>query len=262
MTTRHYPQKSLGQNFLVDTRIQQRIVDVCDLRSSDVVVEIGPGKGALTRRMLPLVKKIIVIEKDRPLAAWLNKELPDPHLEIIQGDFLKWDMDFLPQGTIVVGNIPYYISTPIIEKLLAYKDKIKQAFLTVQLEFGQRLAAQAGNKVYGSLTCFVQYYMDVKILFKISRHCFNPKPKVDSCFVSLTMKPVPGVGAQNEPQLFHLIQTAFTQRRKMIVNALEDLISKEQLTVILEHLKISPKSRPEDLNLQNYIDITNCIDYN
>ncbi len=261
MTTCHYPQKSLGQSFLVDSRVQQRIVKACHLRSSDVVVEIGPGKAALTRRMLPLVKKIIAIEKDRRLAAWLKEEFPDPHLEIIQGDFLKWDMSFLPQGTIVVGNIPYYISTPIIEKLLAHKDKIRQVFLTVQLEFGKRLAAQAGGKDYGSLSCFVQYYAEVEILFKISRSCFNPKPKIDSCFVSLTMKSTPG-RAHNEPQLFHLIQTAFTKRRKTIVNALETIVGKADLRSLLEKLGIDPKSRPEELNLQNYIDIVNALGNN
>ncbi|MEI7999013.1 MAG: rRNA adenine dimethyltransferase family protein [Candidatus Omnitrophota bacterium] len=144
MTTRQRPIKSLGQNFLINERIQQRIVDAASLQASDVVVEIGPGKGALTRRILPLVKKLIVVEKDHQLAQLLSVEIKDPQFEVIHEDFLKWDMSMLPDDLIVIGNIPYYISTPIIEKILKHRNKIKRAYLTIQLEFGERLAANAG----------------------------------------------------------------------------------------------------------------------
>lgn len=257
MNTSHRPLKSLGQNFLVDERVQQKIVDSCQLKSDDVVVEIGPGKAAITRRILPLVKQLIVIEKDRQLAPLLKEEFKGSSLEVIEGDFLKWDMATLPKGAIVVGNIPYYISTPIIEQILAHRDKVARAYLTVQLEFGERLAANSGNKDYGSLSCFVQYYADVKVLFKISRGSFHPSPKVESCFVSLIMKPKPDVVANHEEQLFKMIQTAFTQRRKTIMNALGFIIEKEKLEKILIKFNIDPKSRPENLTLSNFIDIHN-----
>ncbi len=258
-TSRHHPHKSLGQNFLVDDRQQQKIVDACALQADEVVVEIGPGKGAITRRIYPLVKELIAVEKDRSLAALLAQEFQQPQVEIVQADFLKWDMSLLPQPVVVVGNIPYYISTPIIEKILAHKDKIRRVFLTVQLEFGQRLAASAGGKDYGSLSCFVQYYADVQVLFKISRHCFNPRPKVDSCFVSLTIKSKPDVPARDERQLFNLIQKSFTQRRKTIVNALKKTVGQERLMDELQRLGIDPRWRPEDLTLLNYIKLSNAL---
>lgn len=259
MSKSHRPIKSLGQNFLVDTRIQQKIVDACNLQPDDVVVEIGPGKGAITRRILPLVQKLIAVEKDRHLASLLKEEIQQSQLEVIQGDFLKWDMNSLPDNLIIIGNIPYYISTPIIEKILAHKDKIQRAFLTVQLEFGQRLAACTGNKDYGSLSCFVQYHADVKVLFKISPGSFHPQPRVHSCFVSLTMRPKPKVRAKDEQQLFKLIQTAFTQRRKTIANALKKFVGDEHVRPLLERLGINPQSRPEDLTLLNYIEISNSL---
>jgi 16S rRNA (adenine1518-N6/adenine1519-N6)-dimethyltransferase len=259
MTTKHRPIKSLGQNFLVDTRVQQKIVDSCLLKSDDTVIEIGPGQAAITSRVLPLVKNLIVVEKDRQLAELLKEKYRDPHLEVIQGDFLKWDMNPLSNDLVVIGNIPYYISTPIIEKLLVHKAKIRRAYLTVQLEFGQRLAAQAGNRDYGSLSCFVQYYADVKLLFKISPGSFHPRPKVDSCLISLTMKSKPEVAAQNEERLFKMIQTAFMQRRKTITNALKGFAGGIDWASLLKELSIDPQARPEDLTLLNYIEISNKL---
>ena len=268
MSVRHHPIKSLGQHFLSDIRIQQKIAGSASFQDSDTVLEIGPGKGAITKRILPLVKKLIAIERDKNLVALLKEECQESHLEIIQGDFLKLDMDPFPAGLIVMGNIPYYISTPIIEKILTHKDKIQRAFLTVQWEFGQRLAAQAGNKDYGSLSCFIQYYADVKVLFKISSACFSPRPKVDSCFVTLAIKTIPGhrgeknalpVQAEDERKLFNMIQKAFTQRRKTIVNALQMTTHKADLLLLLERLHINPQARPEDLTLFNYIELSNAL---
>ena len=259
MSNPHRPNKSLGQNFLVDARVQQKIVDKCLLKADDTVLEIGPGKGAITARILPLVKKLIVVEKDRQLVALLKENLAEPQLEIVEGDFLKIDFDSLAKDLIVIGNIPYYISTPIIEKILENKNKIQRAFLTVQLEFGERLAAVPGNKDYGSLSCFVQYHADVKVLFKISPGSFHPQPKVRSCFVSLTMKPTPTLPAKDEAKLFALIQKAFMQRRKTIANALKGVGEQEKLLKEFERLKINPQSRPEELSLLNYIEIANNL---
>ncbi|MBF0489877.1 MAG: ribosomal RNA small subunit methyltransferase A [Candidatus Omnitrophica bacterium] len=259
MKSNHRPNKSLGQNFLVDARVQGRIVDSCLLKPEDTVVEIGPGQGAITSLILPRVLKLIVIEKDRLLASELKKNYYESHLEIIEGDFLKWDMSVLPEGLVVVGNIPYYISTPIIEKILQHKDKIKRAYLTVQLEFGERLAAKAGTREYGSLSCFVQYYADVKLLFKISPGSFHPQPKVHSCFMSLTLKDRPEVQAKDEEKLFALIQKSFMQRRKTIANSLKGVTEQEQLLEIFKKLNIDPQSRPEELTLLNYIAISNLL---
>ncbi len=248
-----HTKKHLGQNFLIDQRIQNKIIESCDLQPDDIVVEIGPGQGAITRLIAPKVKRLICVETDRDLIEGLRQEFPN--VEIIHADFLRWDMGGLPAGIKVIGNIPYYISTPIIERLIEQHSNISAAFLTVQLEFGQRLAAQPGGKDYGALTCFVQYYAESKVLFKIKPACFKPAPKVDSCFVSLRMRP----DVNDNPKLFQVIQKAFQQRRKTIANALAGLNQAGRLEIILKQLNLDPKLRPENLTLQNYVDIVNAI---
>jgi len=255
MKPAYHPKKSLGQNFLTDTHIQQKIIQACELKPEDIVVEIGPGQGVLTRLIAPRVKRLICIEADRDLIEPLRLSLPSS-AEIIHADFLKWEMSRLPDGIKVIGNIPYYISTPIIERLIENRAKVSSAFLTVQLEFGGRLSAKPGGKEYGSLSCFAQYYTDIKMLFKIKNSSFKPAPKVDSCFLSLTMKPQGLRPAGNEDFLFKLIQTAFQQRRKNIVNALKGLAGKEKLERSLQALNIQLNARPENLTLSNYVELS------
>ena len=165
----------------------------------------------------------------------------------------------MPDGLKVIGNIPYYISTPIIEKLIEDRGKISAAFLTVQLEFGQRLTAKPGCKDYGSLSCFAQYYAEIKMLFKIKNTCFKPAPKVDSCFLCLMMRPKQQGAVADEEYLFKLIQTAFQQRRKNIVNSLKGLVGKEKLEVLLKDLGINATARPENLTLSNYINLCDLL---
>jgi 16S rRNA (adenine1518-N6/adenine1519-N6)-dimethyltransferase len=273
------PKKHLGQNFLNDRRIQEKIIQACQLNVEDNIVEIGPGQGALTQLIAPQVKKLICIETDHDLIEPLRMTLPST-VEIIHADFLKWDFSHFKgdsplinndRGTVpfkVIGNIPYYISTLIIEKLIENRSKIVEAFLTVQLEFAERLAAKPGNKIYGSLSCYVQYYADIKLLFKIKNTCFKPAPKVDSCFISLNFKNGPGplsgsdqvrLVATDEEFLFKLIQTAFQQRRKNIVNALKVMVAREKLEQSLNALDINLNARAENLTLSNYIELSNLL---
>lgn len=253
------PVKSLGQNFLIDSRVQQKIVQACQLQGQDVVVEIGPGQGAITSQMLPLVQKLIAVEKDRELVSVLQSQYPQEHLELVLADFLKWDMGKLADNLVIVGNIPYYISTPIIEKLIANRAKIKKVFLTVQLEFAQRLEAKDGGKDYGSLSCYLQYYFEPKILFKINPGSFHPQPKVQSCFMSLIPRSKPILAAKDEGKLFKFIQTAFMQRRKTIVNALKGAVPQEQLIEQLQRRQIPINVRPEQISLLNFIEIFNSL---
>jgi 16S rRNA (adenine1518-N6/adenine1519-N6)-dimethyltransferase len=254
----HFPKKNLGQNFLIDKHTQQKIIQACDLKIEDVVVEIGPGSGALTRLIAPKVKRLICVETDRDLIGPL-RDCFGNSVEVVHADFLKWDMSHLPLGVKVIGNIPYYISTPIIEKLIQDRTKFSAAFLTVQLEFGQRLTAKAGGKDYGSLSCFAQYYADIKMLFKIKNTCFKPAPKVDSCFLRLMMRPQLEGDLANEEFLFKLIQTAFQQRRKNIVNSLKGFVVKEKLEESLKDLNINFNARPENLTLSNYIALSKLL---
>ena len=255
----HLPKKHLGQNFLNDQRIQQKIVDASMLNANDVVVEIGPGQGAITRRIAPQIKNLYCIEKDQDLIVHLQSEFQDGNVSIHHADFLKWDISSVPGVIKVIGNIPYNISTPIIERLIEHRSKIAQAYLTVQLEFGERLAAPSGSKVYGALSCFVQYHAEVKVLFKIKNTCFSPAPKVDSCFVSLDFAKQPLFCPKDEALLFRIIRGAFSQRRKTILNSLSSIIEKDRLLPVLERLGISPKARAEELNLNNFVDISNGL---
>lgn len=259
MTQKHIAKKSLGQNFLADRHMRQRIVDSCELSSHDTVIEIGPGQGALTELIAPCVKRLIAIEADRDLIDSLRAQFTQEHVQIIQHDFLTWDMSVVSGPVKVIGNIPYYISTPIIERLIEHRHLISSVWMTVQLEFAQRLVAKVNTREYGSLTCFVNYYTIPKLMCKISKGCFSPQPKVDSALVRLDIKRTLDPVIEDEQKLFSVIQTSFTQRRKNILNALSAFKSKAELEIILKDLGISSTRRPETLQLIDFIKIVERI---
>ncbi len=250
------PKKHLSQHFLIEAKIKERMIASCHLTKQDIVLEIGPGLGALTQEIIKRVKHLYTVESDPLLYEKLAQQLSQDNLTMFCEDFLKINFKTLPLLTKIIGNLPYHISTPILEKLIRNRDRLKEAFLTVQLEFAQRLVAPVNSKDYGALTCFVQYYADVSILFKISALSFRPIPKVNSCFIHLNFLP-PAFPAQNEDYLSQIIQQAFVLRRKKIVNSLSLLIGKGKLLEILNHLKINENLRAENLTLKNYIDIAN-----
>jgi 16S rRNA (adenine1518-N6/adenine1519-N6)-dimethyltransferase len=196
------PKKHLGQNFLVNANITQRIIDSCQISEKETILEIGPGLGALTKEIANRSEHVYAVETDKRLYDQLTDAVSLKKINLIHADFLKCDLSFLPQKTKVIGNLPYKISTPIIEKLINNRQLFQDLFLTVQLEFGKRLAAKPNSKDYGSLSCFVQYYCDTKILFKIRNSCFRPIPKVTSCFVHLRFRPAK-IKAKDED---HLLQ--------------------------------------------------------
>ena len=252
-----FPKRSLGQHFLVDPRIRERIIAACDLTKDDVVLEIGPGKGALTRPLADRVKKVLAIEKDNFLAPQLEKESAGTNVAIEHADILKYPFEQLPAPMKVVGNLPYNIATPIIEKVLAFRHKFSVFYMTVQLEYGNRIVARQGNKEYGSLSCFVQYYAQAQKLFKIPPSAFRPAPKVDSCFLSLRMRPEPARKARDEEFLFKLIRACFSQRRKAIRNSLAVVYGREEGEELLRNLNIDPMLRAEDLSLEDYVRLAN-----
>lgn len=253
------PIKALGQNFLIDQNIQRKIIASCRLELSDTVVEIGPGRGELTNLLVGQVKSIYAFEKDSKLASALEGNFKNRiDIEIVNNDFLKVDLNkyFKSKNKIkIIGNIPYYISTPIIEKLLEYRDKIDSIFITVQKEFAERVVANPGPKIYGSLSCFVQYYTCPKILFTISSSCFRPKPKVDSAFLELKVLPEPSVKVSDEELFFKIIRAAFNQRRKTLRNSLEDIISKDNLERFFIKNNLNSNIRPEQLSLKYFADL-------
>ncbi|OGX37447.1 MAG: ribosomal RNA small subunit methyltransferase A [Omnitrophica WOR_2 bacterium RIFCSPHIGHO2_02_FULL_50_17] len=247
------PKKSLGQHFLVGPGVRQKIIEACDLRPDDVVLEIGPGKGALTRPLSERVSKVFAVEKDDRLAARLKQEFAGTNVAILHADILEYPFERLPCGVKIVGNLPYNIATPIIEKVLAFRRKFTAFYMTVQWEYGSRMAAGPHSKEYGSLSCFVQYYADVKKLFKIPPAAFMPPPKVQSCFLRLDMKERPPLPAGSEEWLFKVIRTCFNQRRKMVQNSLSSLLPKKEIDVILQGLHIDSRLRAEDISLEDYV---------
>ena len=198
---------------MVDPRIRERIIAACDLTKDDVVLEIGPGKGALTRPLADRVKKFSPLRKIIFSPRNWKKESAGTNVAIEHADILKYPFEQLPAPMKVVGNLPYNIATPIIEKVLAFRHKFSVFYMTVQLEYGNRIVARPGNKEYGSLSCFVQYYAQAQKLFKIRRRRFVP-PQGRFLFLSLRMRPEPARKARDEEFLFKLIRACFSQRRE------------------------------------------------
>lgn len=251
-------KKHLGQNFLIDDNIKNRIIDTAQISSSDTILEIGPGRGALTERLLKKKATVYAIEKDPGLISYLHNAVPQKDFHLIHHDILTFDFSSTPKLTKIIGNIPYNISSPIIETLITNRAYCSEIFLTTQLEFGQRLSAKPNSKNYGSLTCFVQYFADVNILFKINPGSFKPIPKVMSCFLRISFHE-PAKKAKDEKLLFRIIRTAFSQRRKKIENTLCQIIDKKKMLEILKRLKIASGKRADHLHLSDYIAIADMI---
>ncbi len=251
----HYPKKSLGQNFLTDNRIRDKIIQACDLKPTDTVLEIGPGKGVLSKQIHPLVKHLIVVEKDHLLHDRLMKDFDGQTIDIIQSDILKFPFPELAQKIILLGNIPYNISTPILEYAINNREKIKTFFMMVQLEFGQRLSAKPGSKIYGSLTCFAQFYADIQILFRVKNTCFSPAPKVESCFVRMDFLSEPRYSVADEEKFQQFIKRSFSKRRKTITNSLALDLPKETIIEIVKKLNLDERLRVENLSLKDFVQI-------
>jgi len=237
------------------------------LSGEDIVLEIGAGTGDLTRQLALTAKKVYALEIDRHLIPVLEKNTAGlANCRVIKADILEFDINkFIRENRItrkikVIGNIPYYISSPIIERLIQYRDGISAAFLTVQKEFGRRIASACGGKEYGSFSCFAQYYLKPKILFEIKKDSFYPAPKVDSCFLSLEVREEPAVLVRDEEKLFKLLRAAFNQRRKTLRNSLEGLVGQEGLKEFLDSSGIDRNARPESLSLEQFADLSNSIE--
>jgi 16S rRNA (adenine1518-N6/adenine1519-N6)-dimethyltransferase len=265
------PKKRLGQNFLVDHNIRRKILKACELTASDVVFEIGAGRGEMTSLLCPQAGFVYALEIDPALCEILKDTLKGvPNVRIINQDILRFDFKKITSGNDVTagalknkikvaGNIPYYITTPIIELLLENKDTIDAAFLTVQKEFALRVASKAGPKEYGSLSCFLQYHTIPQIMFHISRTCFRPVPKVDSSLLKLKMRDTPAVKTRDEKMLFAIIRAGFNKRRKTLRNSLKDLVPGNILEPFFEKYSIDRNIRPEKLSLEDFAHLADMM---
>jgi len=260
---RVFPKKSLGQNFLVDRNIAGRIIEALELRPSDIILEIGSGKGELTSLIAAKVNKVYAVELDKRLQGILASRLKDHNnINIIMQDILKVDLGGLLgiRGKVkVFGNIPYYISSPIIEYLIKHREWVREAFITVQKEFARRVAASPGSKDYGAFSLFAQYYTLPSIVFQINRGCFYPVPKVDSSLLYLKFRDKPAVYVSDEGLLFRVIRSAFNQRRKTLKNSLKGVVAQDKIEGFLLKHKKSPNSRAEELSLAEFAGLANTL---
>ncbi|HOT21301.1 MAG TPA: 16S rRNA (adenine(1518)-N(6)/adenine(1519)-N(6))-dimethyltransferase RsmA [Sedimentibacter sp.] len=252
--------KSLGQNFLIDGNIIKRIVEIAGLDEKSGVLEIGPGFGTLTQLLCKKANKVIAIEVDKSLTEVHKGTLDYPNLKIIYDDFLKVDVNKLIEEEFkgldvkIVANLPYYITTPIIMKILEEKYKVSKIVVMVQKEMAQRLNSKPGTKDYGAITLAVQYRADTNIAMIVPNSVFMPKPKVDSAVIEFRILPKPRIDVCDEKMLFKVIKASFAQRRKTILNGLSNSLnfSKDIINESLVSAGMNPGIRGEKLTLEEF----------
>ncbi len=249
------PKKFLGQHFLTDLTVAERIADTLDEYKSLPVLEIGPGMGVLTQFLIQKGHDLKVVELDRDSVAYLGKNFPDLKDRIIEADFLKLNLDDLFPGEFcVIGNYPYNISSQIFFKVLDYKDRIPCCSGMIQKEVAQRMAASPGNKTYGILSVLMQAWYKIEYCFTVHENVFNPPPKVKSAVIKMTRNDVKELDC-DEKLFKRVVKTAFNQRRKTMRNSLKPILGKE-CEIFAD--KIFDK-RPEQLSVAQFIDLTNMI---
>ncbi|HEX2055662.1 MAG TPA: 16S rRNA (adenine(1518)-N(6)/adenine(1519)-N(6))-dimethyltransferase RsmA [Nitrospiraceae bacterium] len=253
------PLKRFGQHFLIDQNIVRKIVELAAIEPHETVLEIGPGRGILTQPLCDKTRKVIAIEIDRQLAKMLITACPNLDLRI--GDALEFEYGTLPQGTVVVANLPYYVSTPLLFKLLDASPKIDRLVLMMQMEVAQRLAAKPGTKEYGVLSVLTQYKAEVTVAFRVSPHCFRPRPTVGSAVVHLLTRTARSLDHTHERRFAALTRAAFAHRRKTVVNSLRDEgYAMDAVTAALGKCNIAPDRRAESLSLEDYLALAAALD--
>ncbi|MCR4418082.1 MAG: 16S rRNA (adenine(1518)-N(6)/adenine(1519)-N(6))-dimethyltransferase RsmA [Ignavibacteria bacterium] len=248
-------KKKLGQHFLVDKNIIRKIVEAFSPKKSDLILEIGPGRGALTEELIKYSQNIILVEIDSELIQELNQKFPD--LKIINKDILECDFksEFFENKYRIIGNLPYYITSQILIKIFDNYAYINDAFIMVQKEVAQRIVASKGKKDYGILSVFAQFYSEPEILFNVSRNCFYPKPEVDSSIIQMTIKPKQYLNDLEEKVFRRLVRTAFNQRRKTLKNSLQNLFDENEVEIKNKFfaLQFDFSKRAEELSLDDFI---------
>jgi 16S rRNA (adenine1518-N6/adenine1519-N6)-dimethyltransferase len=256
--------KSLGQNFLVDDSVLNDIVNGAEVSEEDFVIEIGPGVGTLTAQLLMKAKRVTAIELDNDLIPILQEELgSNENFSLIHKDALKVDFNELigdEKSVKLVANLPYYVTTPIILKLLKDGYNFKSLTIMIQKEVAERMNAEPDCKEYGALSVLVQYYCNTSIIRKVPPTCFIPRPKVESIVIKLDRLEEPRVKAKDTSFMFELVRAGFNMRRKTLWNAAKTLkVDKVKLEEAFEKSGIDPKRRAETLTLEEFAILSDCI---
>lgn len=264
-------QKKFGQNFLIDGRVLEKIMDAADITKEDFVLEIGPGIGTMTQYLAERAREVLAVEIDKTLIPILAETLSEyENVDILNADILKTDLNKIAEEKNgghpikVVANLPYYITTPIIMGLFESHVPVENVTVMVQKEVADRMQAGPGTKDYGALSLAVQYYAEPYIAANVPPNCFMPRPKVGSAVIRLTKHKTPPVQVKNEKLLFQLIRASFNQRRKTLQNGIKNFsglnFSKEEVAEALEQMGVSPTIRGEALTLEQFAQLSNLLD--
>ncbi len=265
--------KALGQNFLTDFSVVQRIVDASDMDKDTLAIEIGPGVGSMTRELAERSAGVAAIEIDKRLIPALNDNLSDySNVSIINEDIMKADIDAIiekyrelynAKSVKVVANLPYYITTPIIMRFLEEVKGVDKMVFMVQKEVAERMVSGPGTKDYGALSVAVQFYSNPKIIFDVPPHCFIPQPEVHSTIIGLDILSEPPVEVDDKNLYFKIVKASFGQRRKTLVNALSNSgffnKNKEQIKQIIEEMGLNENIRGEVLTVAQFAQLSNLI---
>ena len=271
LLTRHglRPKKRFGQNFLLDRNVLKKIIEAAELDTESYVIEVGPGLGTLTREAAEIAAQVVAVEADRDLISVLKETVGGlSNVEIVSGDFLKLDLPefissrFKENRATVVANLPYYITSPLIIKLIEAKSHINRIVVMVQDEVAGRMTAEPRTDEYGSLSVFVQYHCNVRVAAHVKRTVFYPAPEVDSAVVRLDIREKPAVDVPDEELFFKIVRASFGQRRKTLLRSLSgDPVlgwTRETAGTVLEKAGIDPIRRGETLSLEDFASLARC----
>lgn len=255
------PRKRLGQHFLIDPNIVRKIVALADLRPDETVLEIGPGRGILTRALCAQARSVVAIELDRKLGAYLAEALADcRNLDLRLGDALEFIYETLPEGTVVVANLPYQVSSPLLFKLLAARERLDRMVLMLQTEVARRLVAKPGTSEYGILSVLTQYRTEPSLAFRVSPSCFRPPPEVGSAVVRLAMRTRGAVPVEDEARFVRTVRAAFAHRRKTLANSLRDEgLPPDEVAHALARAGIDASRRAETLSLPEFAAVSDAL---
>ena len=263
-----HANKKLGQNFLIEDTVVEKTVEAADITKEDLVIEIGPGLGTLTKELLEKAKKVIAIELDEKMIPILQERFfLYQNLELVHQDILTVPLkEYIEKEenireVKIVANLPYYITTPIIMKLLEDRLPVKTITVMVQKEVAKRLTAKTGDKLCGAITYAIEYYCETKEVVEVPRQSFMPAPEVDSEVIQLILRDKQKVQVKDEKFLFSLIKASFMQRRKTLLNGIGNsgLIEKNKLKEIIQKMNLPETVRGENLTLEQFIEIANKV---